>query len=610
MIGYIALCDKAGMVRRVLCSIPIYLVNEGRDIRDFFADREKMDSLLRGSGPSHSEILHLKSEKGIAVTVTVKAMSDHLVVLVYDVDGPSQISRMIEMSLTVLDIPEITGREQYEAGYYEIQRLNSQLINYQRTQAKANVRLQSLLEEAREAKSTIEILERDPMTNLYTEKVFYDRTFEVLKNNPDIKFDIAAVDIEQFKIVNEIFGTETGDRLLADLSTCLLSIRSDERFLFTRARADTFFILMPRSQTIYDNLKNNVCIFVDNYPLPMRLQIKIGAYMIDRLELSAARMCDRALLAANSIKGNYNRSFAQYDDSMREKILLEQKIINTMEASLTRGDFHVYLQPKVKIDTGTPIGAEALIRWRHPEFGMIPPDEFIPVFEKNGFIYDLDLFVWRQVCAMLRNWKKAGCPVVPISVNVSRADLYHEDLPEILTGLVREYQLEPKELHLEITESAYVRDFAYLITVIERLKQAGFMIEMDDFGSGYSTLYSLSEIPLDVMKLDLKFLVQTKNQIRRQKIMKLVINLAGELQLQVLAEGVETEEQAHLLKSMGCQYAQGYLYGRPMPESDFMRFLLKNIERDAPDDESQKEAARQHTTLTDFHQNQAESDVF
>lgn len=576
MIGYIALCDNTGMVRRVICSIPISLVNEGQDIRDFFADGKKLDALLhKGSGElGESEFMTLRAENDVSVTVTVKAMGDQYLVLVYDTDGPSETSRMIEMCLTVLDIPEAAGREPCEAGYYEIQRLNSQLINYQRTLAKSNVRLQSLLEETREAKSTIEVLERDTLTNLYTEKVFYDRASDVLQNNPDTKFDIVAADIEQFKIVNDAFGTEAGDCLLTDLSACLLSIRADGRFLFTRARADTFFILMPREQAVYDTLNKNIRSFVESYPLPMRLQIKLGVYMIDSPELSAARMCDRALLAASSIKGNYNCSFALYDNSMHEKILLEQKIINIMEGSLLNGDFLVYLQPKVEIDTGRLIGAEALIRWVHPEFGLITPDKFIPVFEKNGFIYTMDLFVWRHACKMLRDWKRAGYPVVPISVNVSRADLYHENLPEILTDMVREYRLEPAELHLEITESVYIRDFEYLITVIERLKQAGFLIEMDDFGSGYSTLYALSEIPLDTMKLDMKFLIQTKNQVRRQKIMKQVINLARDLQLQVIAEGVETEEQAFLLKSMGCPYAQGYLYGRPMPESDFVKILV------------------------------------
>ena len=246
-----------------------------------------------------------------------------------------------------------------------------------------------------------------------------------------------------------------------------------------------------------------------------------------------------------------------------------------MESSLERGDFAVYLQPKVEVDTGRLIGAEALVRWEHPEFGMISPGDFVPVFERNGFIYHLDLFVWRKVCRMLREWKEMGTDAVPISVNVSRIDLYHEDLLESLLGMVLENGLDPEELHLEITESAYVKDSVQLVSVIRRLKQAGFVIEMDDFGSGYSSLNTLSELPIDTLKLDLNFLRQAEHQPRRQKVMRLVIDLARELRLQVVAEGVETEAQAALLKALGCRYAQGYLFGRPMPGERFFREYLE-----------------------------------
>ncbi len=204
---------------------------------------------------------------------------------------------------------------------------------------------------------------------------------------------------------------------------------------------------------------------------------------------------------------------------------------------------------------------------------MITPGEFIPVFEKNGFIYSMDLFLWKKTCQMLQEWQASGWGNLPISVNVSRTDLYHEDLPKTLSELVSRYGRRPEDLHLEITESAYVKDSSQMLSVICRLKQAGFVIEMDDFGSGYSSLNMLSELPIDVMKLDLNFLKQGEDTGRRQKVMQLMVHLAKELQLQVIAEGVETQEQALLLKTMGCRYAQGYLYGRPMPEEEFTRRL-------------------------------------
>ena len=497
----------------------------------------------------------MKMEGNPIVFVTVMAMNQQRLVLAYDIDDPSQISRLVEMSLNAAALPELSGQEPYGSGYYEIQKLNSRLINYQRTLAKNNVRLQGLLEESRKAQNTIETLERDLLTGLYTEKAFYDKAAGVLAQNPETAFDIIAVDIEHFKIVNAVFGTESADRLLSHLAICLLTIQTDALTLITRARAE------------------NILLFLDGYPLPMRIQIKIGIYHVEEKALSVARMCDLALLAANSIKGNFGQRFASYDRSMREKLIFEQKIVNTMVESLQREEFLVYLQPKVAVDTSRIIGAEALIRWKHPEFGMISPADFIPVFEKNSFIYSVDLFVWEKVCRMLRDWKSKGITGIPVSVNVSRTDLYHEALPETLTSMITAYGLSPEELHLEITESAYVQNSRQLPDAIRRLKEMEFIIEMDDFGSGYSSLNTLSELPIDVMKLDRLFLYQAENDPRRQKVMQFVIDLAKELHLQVIAEGVETEDQAGLLRKLGCRYAQGFLYGRPMPEAEFLACL-------------------------------------
>lgn len=572
MIGYIALCKKNGTVNRVIRSVPVGLINEGKNIRELFTDPFELDHILTQDLACPSSLrLRMKLEGDPLVYVTLKAYGDQLLLLVFGLDEPYQFSQLIEMTLSALEVPEVMGQDPYGAGYYEIQKLNSQLINYQRTMAKTNVRLQTLLKEMQTARSAIEILERDPLTGLFTEKVFYDRAANVLEKSADEAFDIAAVDIEQFKIVNDTFGAVAGDRLLMDLAMCLMNLPVDPPPLYTRARADTFFILLHRQKTLYDILDEHVSLFLERYPLPMRLQIRIGIYHIEDRALEVARMCDRALLAADSIKGSYGRRIAQYNHTMHEKLMLEQKIVNTMVESLQREDFQVYLQPKAEINTGRLIGAEALVRWKHPEFGMISPGDFIPVFEKNGFIYSLDLFVWRTACRMLRDWKKANRSI-PISVNVSRTDLYHKDLPETLSGMCRDYDLAPDELHLEITESSYVRDSVQLLTVIRRLRQAGFIIEMDDFGSGYSSLNTLSDLPIDIIKLDMIFLRQSENNLRRQKVMQLIIDLARELDLPVIAEGVETEEQAMLLKAMGCPYAQGYLYGRPMPETEFFKY--------------------------------------
>ena len=570
MIAYIAMCNKKGIVERVYRSVPIGLINEGRDIRALFCDAGPLERLL-AHDLDYGISLRLRMDIADKpeVFVSVKAVRNRLLVLGYDLDNTQELAQMMEMVLSVLDLPEASGKDPYGIGYYEIQKLNSQLINYQRSLAKTNVRLAGLLEETQAAKCTIEALERDPLTGLYTEKVFYDRAAALLQKYPEQGFDMVAVDIEHFKIVNDAFGTAVGDQLLKNLAVFLMSLPADGCALFTRARADIFFALLPRQASTDQMLETHISSFLERYPLPMRLKINIGVYVVEERGLAVARMCDRALLAAENVKGSFVHHIALYDHTMHEKLIREQQILNTMQESLKREDFQVYLQPKVEIGTGRLIGAEALVRWKHPDMGMISPADFIPLFEKNGFIYSLDLFVWRTVCRMLRDWGGA----IPVSVNVSRTDLYHEDLPETLVQMRQEYGLAPDALHLEITESAYVKDSVQILAVIRRLKQAGFVIEMDDFGSGYSSLNTLSDLPIDVMKLDLQFLSHGENEARHHKVMRLVIDLAKELQLQVIAEGVETAEQAQLLKNMGCPLAQGYFYGRPMPEREFLKYI-------------------------------------
>lgn len=581
MIGYAAICDHHGYVKRMIRNTALLPAVEGQNIRNLFLEEEKLDDLLSQDLSYGVSIrMKLRTEKEKEVFLTVLSLDSSYLILVYSIQSLEQLPQLVELILAAIHVPEVIGQDPYGTGYYEIQKLNSQLINYQRSLGKSNARLQTLLEEVREAKYTIEELEQDTLTGLLTEKAFYAKAAAVLEQNADKTFDVIAVDIEQFKIVNDVFGTKTGDRLLIDLAICLLDLKTNEWTYITRARADTFFVLLPHTKTLYEEVNKKIVDFFENYPLPMRLQAKMGIYHAGNKELIIARMCDRALMAAESIKGNYNAKYAVFDNAMHDKMLQEQKIINTMVESLNRGDFCVYLQPKVVIETGELIGAEALVRWIHPEFGFIMPSDFIPAFEKNGFIYSLDLYVWKKCCEMLRDWKQKGIRTLPMSVNISRIDFYHESLPGMLIEFIREYDLSPEELHLEITETAYTKDSGQLLAIIERLRREGFIIEMDDFGSGYSSLNTLSELPIDVMKLDLKFLNQAEQNLRRQKVLECAVHLADALQVQVIAEGVETKEQAAFLKNMGCFHAQGYLYGRPMSEETFVTRYLTVPGRD------------------------------
>ena len=575
MIGYLALCDLHWKITKVIRSIPVSLAEPGQDAREIFADREVLDRLLeQDTEQMVSARRQLRGKEHLSVFVTVKPVREQVLLSVYDMENADWLPRMAELQLSALDELASLGTGPYGESYFEIQKVNNRLINSQRALAKANVLLKETLEEMRRAENTIEILKRDPVTNLLTEKIFYERAQVMLEENPGQAFDIIAVDIERFKIINDAFGTAAGNQLLSDLSVCLLDIRVDEKSLFARIRADLFAVLVPREEGVYGRLEHSLNCFLKNYPLPMRLTVKIGVYQIEERDIPVERMCDRAFIAAGSIKGMYAEKIVFYNNAMREKMLFEQKILDTMVEALEQGQFQIHLQPKVRVNTEEVVGAEALVRWEHPELGLLSPADFLPVFERNGFIYPLDLYVWHKVCSAMQRWRQMGGADIPVAVNVSRMDIYHGDLPSLFTELVKDYGLEPKNLHLEITESAYISDSRQLLLVVEQLRKTGFVVEMDDFGSGYSSLNMLSELPVDVLKLDLKFLRTGTDAGRRHRIMQAVIDLAHTLHLLVIAEGVETKEESLLLEEMGCQYAQGYYYGRPVPENEFEKRFL------------------------------------
>ena len=290
-------------------------------------------------------------------------------------------------------------------------------------------------------------------------------------------------------------------------------------------------------------------------------------------------MCDRAFLVADSIKGRYNQRIGIYDDVLRDKLLREQAITESMETALAEGQFSVYLQPKYWLQNDTMAGAEALARWIHPELGFMNPGEFIPLFEKNGFITKLDRYVWEQTCKKLQQWRQEGYPDIAVSVNVSRADVYQEDLPATMSSLVAQYGIEPRQLHLELTESAYTENPNQIIAVVDELRNRGFVIEMDDFGSGYSSLNMLNQVHFDILKLDMKFIQTETAKPGEMSIMRFVVNLAKWLNLSTVAEGVETKAQLERLRDVGCDYAQGYYFSRPLPVQEFEKLLAAEKKR-------------------------------
>lgn len=280
-------------------------------------------------------------------------------------------------------------------------------------------------------------------------------------------------------------------------------------------------------------------------------------------------------LAVRSIKGRYGVHFAIYNNKLRNSLLREQKITDGMEEALAEKQFVIYLQPKYSVEDNQLAGAEALVRWKHPKWGLLSPIEFIPLFERNGFITKLDQYVWDKVCEILKGRNDKGDSCISISVNVSRADIYQVDLADDLTTLVKRYGLNRSSLHLEITESAYTENPEQIIETVEHLRKLGFVIEMDDFGSRYSSLNMLNRMPLDILKLDMQFVQNETAKSNNEGILHFIMDLAKWMRLSVVAEGVETSEQLERIREVGCNYVQGYYLGKPMPYQDFEELLIK-----------------------------------
>lgn len=415
----------------------------------------------------------------------------------------------------------------------------------------------------------------DSLTGLYNRNRFFRLSEKYMKEMPDEQFLIVCSDIRRLKVINEVFGIQVGDRLLK-LVASVLHDYIDEKMIYGRVEPDTFALCIPERyfdveryvQMTHDAIKTlNI-----NYPVINH----IGIYRVEDRSLTISAMCDRAMLAVNSIKSDFQREIVYYDDSLREKLLRDQDILKDIQVAFEQDQFVIYLQPQFNHKTRQIIGAEALVRWVHPEKGVVAPNEFIPLLEANGLITKLNMHVWELACKQLQKWKNDGREDMSVSVNISNKDFFYVDIYEVLTGLIRKYDISVSSLKLEITESAFTIDLVKQLEMIEKLQDEGFIIEMDDFGSGYSSLNSLKDIPVDVLKMDMEFMSKSDRYKRSADILQMVVAMADKLSMPVIAEGVETKEQADFLGKIGCNIIQGYYYAKPMPVSEFEKLLIKS----------------------------------
>lgn len=414
-------------------------------------------------------------------------------------------------------------------------------------------------------------VQRDELTGVYNRKYFCEKAGEVIGSTEDAMC-IVTMDISNFKIVNDLYGMERGDQLLKHIAQEMKKLGEGKPFILARFNADHFYMCL-REQDFKEmqfprRFKNTP---IEN----MDIKVSYGVFEIgEHKDLPVNIMCDRAAMAVHNKERKQTEYIRYYAEEERSRIVREQEIESEMEEALESRQFCAYVQPKYDIDSGKIIGGEALVRWIHPEKGMVSPGEFIPVFEKNGFILYLDYYVWEETCKFLAKMRKQGI-VRPISINVSRAHFYTKELINKLEELVAKYGIEPADLELEITESIYADDTDSIYKQIGKLQNAGFKIAMDDFGSGYSSLNMLKEIPLDILKMDLKFLDSKENVEKSYKILQTLVTLAKNLELSVVVEGVETKEQVEFLKGIGGLYAQGYFYSKPVDMTTYENLLLQ-----------------------------------
>lgn len=425
----------------------------------------------------------------------------------------------------------------------------------------------------REQAAIVNATRTDALTGLYSRSAFFEKTEEMVAEHEAGYYVMACFDIERFKVINDQYGNQKGDTVLKSIAKIFEEGFTKAGGICCRIMADNFAVLYPKN---FMNSEEIASIRVKSRQLDgsiLPITFSIGRYIVDDLSLTPSAMYDRAAMAKEVIKGRYDEHIALYDESMRNKIISEQEVISQMKQALEGEQFEVWYQPQFNHVTGALVGSEALVRWRHPEKGLISPGLFIPIFEKNGFVYEVDKYVWEQSCKFIKEMQDTKGQIVPISVNISRYDIYRDDLVEFVFGLIKKYKIPVDSLRLEITESAFSKSSAQIIKVVKEFKKLGFIMEIDDFGSGYSSLNTLKDVPADVLKLDMRFLEGTENSDKGGNILESIVRMANWIGMSIIAEGVEEKEQADFLKSIGCYYIQGYFYSKPLPKSDYTKVM-------------------------------------
>ena len=430
----------------------------------------------------------------------------------------------------------------------------------------------------RKARRLILATETDDLTGLYNRDFFLQYAERLYREHPDKPMDAIVMNIEQFHSVNALNGRDFGDQVLRALGSEIRAVSTERGGIAGRFEADRFDIYCPHTegyQQMFDRLQEKLNNLAPNTSIRLRMGVMPGQANIEPVQ-----MFDRARTACSMARGHYKEHLIVFDEKVREREIYEQRLLNDLRRAVEKYEFEVYYQPKYDIQCDPPklVSAEALIRWQHPELGMIPPDDFIPLFERNGQIGIVDKYVWTEAARQIVRWRDQYGVTIPISVNLSRVDVFDPTLADTLDEILRFNGLRHDALKLEVTESAYTENADQVIQVVEGLRRRGYEVEMDDFGTGYSSLNMLSAMPIDVLKMDRAFIRNIEHDEKDIQLVALILDIARNLKIPVVAEGVETEEQIKLLRDLGCSLVQGYYFSRPLHPSDFEDTFVRNMQ--------------------------------
>lgn len=426
---------------------------------------------------------------------------------------------------------------------------------------------------SREKEALISATERDKLTTLYNSGFFFEYANRLYRDHPEQHFEALMLNIDSFHTVNSLFGREFGDTVLCLLGGAIKEYLQGGMGIAGRIEADCFVLYCPHTADYVDVL-TGFQREVNRFNSGVRLRMGVMPWAHD---VEPMQMIERARTACGLARKVFKPHMVVFDENMHQRELFEQRLLNDLEWAVQDRQLMVCYQPKYAIqgETAKLISAEALIRWRHPELGMISPADFIPLLERSGRVGVADKFVWRETTRQISAWRDVYGVVIPVSVNLSRVDIFDPRLVETIEELVAENGLERSNLKLEVTESAYTEDADHVIEVLNALRQKGYQIEMDDFGSGYSSLNMLSDLPVDVLKMDQGFVRNIGRDEKDDRLVALILDIARNLKVPVVAEGVETKKQLEFLKSLGCEYVQGFYFSRPLPPADFEKLAFE-----------------------------------